>query len=876
MADGSFKELPWHTMEAAAVAERLSVDVSAGLDEDRVSALRAEYGPNALAEQRPVSPARIILNQFRDFMILVLVVAAVISGVVGEAQDAIAILVIVFLNATVGVVQEYRAERALEALRSLAAPTAQVKRDGKVRTMPAVELAPGDVVLLEAGSAVPADLRLVEAEQLAADEAALTGEAEPVAKQVDALGEIDVAVGDRCNLAYKGSLVTRGRAVGIVIATGASTELGRIAELLRSSESVRTPLQQRLARFGRRLALIVLAICATIFISGVLRGEPLVLMFLTAVSLAVAAIPEALPAVVTVSLALGARKLVRTNALIRRLPAVETLGSVTYICSDKTGTLTENRMRVDFLQIGRQRYESVTPELQRRSPWLATALALSNDVEPLADGLRGDPTEVALYEFAQASGFEKAVLEREHPRVGEVPFDSDSKRMTTIHDTPEGSVAFVKGAPEVIAPLCTGASPAGDRIPVDELLRQAEDLAGDGYRVLAVASKVSTGSEHDEGDGLVFAGLVALFDPPRDGVPDAVAVCRSAGIMPVMITGDHPGTALSIAERVGIAGVGDAVITGPELANLSGDAFADRVADIRVYARVDPAQKIRIVEALQDRGEFVAMTGDGVNDAPALKRATIGIAMGRKGTDVAREAASMVLLDDNFTTIVSAVREGRRIFDNILKFIKYTMTSHSGEIWTMFLAPFLGLPIPLLPIHILWINLVTDGLPGLALAVEPAEKGLMQRPPRPPDQSVFANGIWQHVLWVGLLIGGLSICGQAWAIAAGSDNWQTVVFTVLTLSQLVHVLVIRFDRDSLFGRRMFSNRPLLAAVCLTLALQFAVIYWPPAQALFNTSPLSGGELTICLLLPLVVLVTVEVEKLLARRGVIYRSQATTS
>ncbi len=865
------KPTPWHTLDTETVAQRLTVDPATGLDEAQVSRRRARTGENRITERRRRGPLRMLLDQFLDFMILVLIAAALVSGIVGEPQDAIAILVIVLLNAIVGLVQEYRAERAVAALLLLAAPEARVKRSGSTSVVPAHELVPGDIVMLDAGNAVPADLRLLEVQALAADESTLTGESQAVEKTVEALTESAPPLGDKHNFAFKGSVITHGRGAGIVVATGDDTELGQIAGLLRAAEGVKTPLQKRLAQFGQRLALAILAICAVIFLAGMLRGEPAILMFLTAVSLAVAAIPEALPAVITVSLALGARKLSRRQALVRRLPAVETLGSVTYICADKTGTLTQNRMQAEFVQVGETRFTELTPDLADRAPWLAHAMALSNDVERDAEGrVVGDPTEIALLEFAEVSGFTKAALERAYPRLRELPFDSAVKRMTTVHGGAQGEVALVKGAPEAVLPDC-GAWADDTAFSRDAVLTQAEVLAAEGYRVLAIASKVLTGADDDLNQGLVLLALVALMDPPREEAAQAVADCRAAGITPVMITGDHPGTALAIARRTGIAETADVVITGPELLELDPAAFATRVESLRVYARVDPAQKLDIVEALQSRGEYVAMTGDGVNDAPALKRADIGVAMGLKGTDVAREAADMVLLDDNFATIVRAVREGRRIFDNIRKFIKYTMTSNAGEIWTLLLAPFLGLPIPLLPIHILWINLVTDGLPGLALTAEPQERDLMNRAPRPSRESIFAHGMWQHMVWVGLLIGALSILSQAWAYARGSENWQTVVFTVLTLSQLVHALAIRSERDSLFVQGLLSNRPLLAAIGLTLALQAAVIYVPVFQGIFKTAPLSAEELVVCLLLPLVVLVAVEAEKWLVRRGLLYRN-----
>ncbi len=869
----------WHCLPADEAVARLGTDAEAGLDPDEAARRLGEVGPNLVAQGRRRSLAAMLLGQFADFMILVLLGAAAVSGLVGEPQDTIAILVIVVLNAVIGAVQEHRAERAVAALRRMAAPEAQVRRGGELLTCPARNLVPGDLVLLEAGNVVPADLRLLRGADLQNDESALTGESHPVAKQIPALAERDLPLGDRCNIAFKGTHVTRGRGAGVVVATGMDTELGRIAGLLGQEKGVRTPLQDRLARFGRYLALAVLAVCAIVFVSGLLQGQPLVLMFLTAVSLAVAAIPEALPAVITVSLALGARKLSRHKALVRRLPAVETLGSVTYICSDKTGTLTENRMRVEVVVAGGEERRALADVTH--DPWdsLCRALALSNDVAEGGGVPVGDPTEVALYAAARDAGYDKDSLELSCPRIAEIPFDSTRKLMSTLHRDGEDVMAYVKGAPEVLLPRCRDALGVDGNRGLDEegLAGCAERLAGEGYRVLALARRrFESVPEPIDGaeQGLTLLGLVAMIDPPRPEVQGAVADCRSAGITPVMITGDHPGTASAIARRLGIAADGDGVITGADLAELADDAFDQRVEHIRVYARVSPEQKIRIVKALQARGEFVAMTGDGVNDAPALKRANIGVAMGERGTDVAREAADMVLLDDNFATIVSAVREGRRVFDNIRKFIKDTMSSNSGEIWTLFLAPFLGLPVPLLPIHILWINLVTDGLPGLAFTAEPAEPGVMRRQPRPPAESIFAHGMWQHIVWVGLFVGGLSIMSQAWAIASGAEYWQTVVFTVLTVSQLFHSLAVRSERSSLLSIGLTSNLPMLGAVLLTVGLQLAVIYVPFLNPIFKTQPLPLFDLAMCFALSSLVLFAVEIEKALVRSGRLYGEPAS--
>jgi Ca2+-transporting ATPase len=866
----------WHLRDAASLAREHGVNPEHGLPEHEVAQRALQHGPNELPSQGRRGVWAMLVEQFSDFMILVLLGAAVISGVVGDLLDTLVILTIVLLNAGIGLVQAWRADQALVALQRLAASQATVLRGGQIQQVAAQGLVPGDIVLLEAGNKVPADLRLLQIAQLKVDESALTGESVTVDKHVGVLSGAVHALGDRLNMAFKGTTATHGRGRGLVVATGMATELGKVAGLLDQETSRSTPLQLRLAAFGKRVALAVMGICVVIFVVGVLRGEAPLQMVLVAISLAVAAIPEALPAVVTVLLALGARKMVSFHALIRHLPSVETLGSVTYICSDKTGTLTQNRMQAECVLAGDPGTAGDATGLPNGATLdpdqaeLLRAGVLCNDaIRSLEGTWVADPTEVALADVAGSAGLDKIALDAQWPRVHELPFDAVRKRMTTFHGAPLGYVAYTKGAPESVLPLCSTGWQHGAPAPLDApaWLARAEQLAGQGLRVLAMARRnhdhipdAANGVEVAEQD-LCFLGLVGLMDPPRDEAAAAVRDCMAAGITPVMITGDHPATALAIAVRLGLVADAQApVLTGDDLASLDDQALRERVHQVRVYARVDPAQKIRIVQALQARGEFVAMTGDGVNDAPALKRADIGVAMGKGGTDVAREASSLVLLDDNFATIVAAVREGRRIYDNIRKFVRYAMTGNSGEVWTIFLAPLLLLPIPLLPIHILWVNLVTDGLPGLALATEPAARGIKQRPPRPPTESLFAHGLWQHILGIGLLLAGLCLGVQAWAISTGHAHWQTMVFTVLTLGQMAHVMGIRSEQDPLWRIGIASNRPLLGAVLLTFALQMATIYVPLLNPIFKTQPLSLLELSVCLAAATVVWVVTELEK----------------
>ncbi len=866
----------WHTMSIDEILKRLESSFY-GISNDEAKSRLLKYGPNKLVEMQKRSPLMMFLDQFKDFMILVLIGAAIISGFIGELSDTIAIIVIIVINGVIGFVQEYRAEKAMDALKKMAAYTAGVIREGVHSEVAASELVPGDIVVLEAGRIVPADIRLIEVVNLKVEEAALTGESVPVEKHVDILEDKLLPPGDRKNMAFKGTIVTYGRGKGVVVATGLDTELGKIASMLQAEEGLKTPLQRRLAVFGKKLAIAVLIICVIVFGFGVLRGEPILLMLLTAISLAVAAIPEALPAVVTISLALGAKKLVKLNALIRKLPAVETLGSVTYICSDKTGTLTLNRMTVEEVFIDDTLIkvsDLKNRELSGASERLfMTALALSNDAQTDANGnAMGDPTETALYNLAREFSFDKKELERGYPRISEIPFDSHRKCMTTFHRWEDGYISFTKGAMDVLIEKSINILTPGGLEPIDiERLQSVnKNMAEEGLRVLCIAFKKwqtipdDFTPEYVE-TGLTILGLVGMMDPPREEAKDAVYMCKNAGIVPVMITGDHQLTAKTIARRIGILDEdSDSVITGSQLDSLTLEEFEKRVEDIRVYARVAPEQKLKIVKALQDKGHIVAMTGDGVNDAPALKRADIGVAMGITGTDVSKEAAHMVLLDDNFATIVRAVKEGRKIYDNIRKFIRYLLTTNSGEIWTLFLAPVVGLPIPLLPIHILWINLVTDGLPALALSMEPAEGDVMKRPPRKPKESIFAHGLGFHAVWVGLLMGVIVLLTQYWSIKTGHTHWQTMVFTVLCLTQLGHVLAIRSEKTSLFKMGLFSNKYLFGAVLLTFFLQMATIYIPTLNRIFKIEPLTFNELIVTLILSSLVFFAVEIEKFIKR------------
>lgn len=812
-----------------------------GLDDATVQQKLAEHGKNELKAKKKKSPLVIFLRQFLDVMILVLIVAAIVSSFIGEFSDTIVIIVIILLNAVIGFVQEYRAEKAMDALKKMAAPSSHVIRNGKEVELPSIELVPGDIILLQEGNSVPADIRLSESESIKINEASLTGESNAVDKITDTLEDNDLPLGDRVNMAYKGTQIISGHGKGIVVATGMKTELGKIAGMLEEAEST-TPLQKRLAQFSRKLTIIIIILCIALFFIGYLRGEEVNRMLLTAISLGVAAIPEALPAVVTISLALGARRMMKRQVLIRKLYAVETLGSVTYICTDKTGTLTKNEMAVQEIWV----------DDENNKEELLLAMSLNHTTKEAEGELTGDPTETAMVKYAKE--------QENYKQVKEIPFDSNRKAMTTIHERDGKYWVITKGAAEVIARMNK------ETTLKETIKKQEERMAQEGMRIIGFAGKEidklpgEISPENIERD-LEFIGLVGLIDPPREEAKQAIAECKAAGIVPVMITGDHPLTAASIAKQIGIIDSDDQkVITGKEMEGRDKEKLKQEIEQIRVYARVSPEQKLKIVEALQERNQFVSMTGDGVNDAPALKKANIGVAMGITGTDVTKEAAHMILLDDNFATIIKAVKEGRRIYDNIRKFIKYILTGNTAEIWTIFLAPLIGLPIPLLPVHILWVNLVTDGLPALALAAEASEKDTMTRPPRHPDESIFAKGLGIHVLWVGIFIGVLTIATQWFAIKASDTHWQTMVFTVLCFCQLWHVMAIRSETRSLFKLGLLSNKSLLFAVLGTVLLQLAVIYIPFLNTFFHTQPLTFTELLIVIAVSALVFVVVEIEK----------------
>ena len=883
-----------HALPIAQLCERLDA-TRAGLTAADAQRRLAQFGPNELAAPDRVSPWSVLAAQLKNVLIIILLVAIALSAFLGHTVEAVAILVIVSLAVLLGFVQEFRAERAMEALRSLTAPAARVLRDGQEGEIAARDLVPGDVLLLRAGDRVAGDARLIDTLRLEVQEAALTGESVPTVKAVGDLPREDLPVGDRTNMVFAGTAVTLGRALALVTATGMQTEFGRIAQLLESVEAGATPLQQNLDRLGRALVRAALAVVVVIVALGVVRGQPFVDMLVFGIALAVAVVPEALPAVVTISLALGVQRLVKRRALVRRLAAVETLGSTSVICSDKTGTLTKDEMTarqvwvhghsVDVTGAG---YAPVGTFVHEGSAYahagplheLLCAAALASDARLVRAGdgdggawhVHGDPTEGALVAAAAKAGLHKADLDARFARVHEIPFASETKRMTTLHATPEGVVAHTKGAPEVVLADCTSMRAATGIVPLDadgrtRILAAAQAMADRALRVLAVASRSGATPDNAQRD-LTFLGLVGMIDPPRAEAREAVRTCETAGITVVMITGDHPVTARAVARELGILKAGR-VVTGADLDAMDDAELARSVEGIDVYARVSPAHKLRVVTALQARGQVVAMTGDGVNDAPALKKADIGVAMGISGTDVAKEAAAMTLTDDNFASIVAAIEEGRGIFGNIRKYLMFLLSSNIGEIGLMAVATLAGMPLPLTAVQILYVNLATDGLPALALAVDPPETDLMRRAPRDPRTGIFTRPVVTLMLVAGAWTAAVNVALFAWAYQSGRSlpEAMTMAFVCLVLIQLFNAYNFRSDRLSIL-RRPFANRWLNLAVAWELGLLLVVVYLPILHAPFGTFALTAADWAIVAAAAVTIVPVVELAKVLARRGVL--------
>lgn len=864
-----------------------------GLSEAQAKELLSKHGFNELVEKKQKSNLQKFAEQFQNFIIYVLIAAALVSFFVGEAIDAIAIIFIVILNAILGFVQEYRAEESLKALKRMASPSAKVVRDGEEKIIPAKEIVPGDLIIIEAGDKIPADARIVESVSLQVDESSLTGESVPVAKGTEKKYDETLTPSERKDFVFMGTHVTYGRAKAIVANTGMNTEMGKIAETIQTAEEKKTQLQIRLEEFGKKLSVIILGICGLIFILGVMRGKEVLGMFIAAVSLAVAAIPEGLPAIVTTTLALGVYRMSKQNAIVRKLSSVETLGSTTVICSDKTGTLTENEMTVRKIYVnGRmidvtgagydmegefaENKKKISPDADIRTALKAAVLCNNTSLHKKNEKWEvvGDPTEAALLVAGTKAGLERDELERQYPRTFEFFFDSNRKRMSTIHDHGNEKMVFVKGAPDVVLKLCDSYYVNGKEFKLTETQRKSisgknDEMAQEALRVLAVAyrkldMKMEKFEQEKTEKNLVFIGLIGMIDPPRKEVRDSIELCRRAGVKAVMITGDHKATAVAVAKELSLLTPGAKVMTGDELSKMSDEAFDAIVEDVVVYARVSPEHKTRIVKALKRKNHIVAMTGDGVNDAPALKNADIGVAMGITGTDVTKESSDMVLADDNFATIVNAVREGRGVYDNIKKFIYYLLSCNISEVVVVFTPILFGLPLPLTAIQILWMNIVTDGFPALALGVQPVEDDVMTRKPRSPKEEILTKDVLKNILFIGTLIS----IGTLYMFAIELGNVakaQTMAFMTIVMFQLFHSLNAQSDK-SLFGIGL-RNKWLIAAFLLSTALQLAVIYIPLLQPVFNTVALEAGDLLKIFAISFLIVVLVELKKRLSQRPV---------
>ncbi|MBA3532116.1 MAG: calcium-translocating P-type ATPase, SERCA-type [Ardenticatenales bacterium] len=892
--------ISWHAISSDEAALSLDSNLTRGLTSAEAQQRRAQYGLNELTAKAGTPRWKKFLEQFTDFIVLILLAAAAISGLLGEWLDAIAISVIVLLNAVIGFIQEYQAEQAIEALKQMTAPHARVLREGNIVDIEARHVVPGDVLLLEQGDIVPADARLISAQNLQIEEAALTGESVPIKKQASAVMPSQASLGDQKNMLFASTRVTYGRGRALVTGTGMTTQLGKIAGLVEGVVEEKTPLQKRLDDVGRYLVYGALAIVTVVFLLGLLRGEALVEMFLVSVSLAVAAVPEGLAAVVTIALALGVRRLAARHALIRRLPSVETLGSTTVIASDKTGTLTQNQMTIRrivvdgrTIEVGGEGYEpagrfyyngeTIDPKSDSGLMAVLRTGAIANAAQ-LQEGegrwsIMGDPTEGAILTAAAKADYWRDSLMEQYSALAELPFDSDRKRMSVIARAPGGEIGlFVKGAPDIILELSSQVVRGEEIVSLDDATREAiaaanDALAQDALRVLAVAQRILPALPDDptpalESD-LIFIGLVGMIDPPRPEAVASVRIAHEAGIRTIMITGDHRETAVAIASELGMFQPGDQALTGAELEQISDQALIEQVERIKVYARVSPEHKLRIVRAWKARGEIVAMTGDGVNDAPALKEANIGIAMGITGTDVSKEAADMILADDNFATIVAAVEEGRSIFDNIRRFIQFLLSCNIGEVLAMFFAVLLGMPIPLLPIQILWINLATDSLPALALGIEPATPGLMQRPPRPAGEALITRSLATLIGFQGLVIGAVTLGAFTleyfWRDPGNLERARVMAFSTSIFAQNIHAFNLRSTQHSIFKLGFFTNPYLIGATVIVLLSELAIIYIPFLQPIFKTVPLSWSDWGWVLSLGIVPLIVMEIAKAMGLR-----------
>lgn len=889
----------WYQLSPEETSKELNSSLEKGLNKKQAEEKLEQYGPNELVRKEGPTFLEMFINQFKDFLILILIGASIVSILVGEVTDSIVIIAIVFINSALGVFQEYRASKAMEALKKMTAPNAKVIRDGEQLTVSAAELVPGDLVILETGDYIPADVRIIESVNLKVEEAALTGESVPVDKVADVTLEGDVGIGDQANCGFMSTIVTYGRGKGLVTATGMNTVIGKIAEMLQSVEEEETPLQKKLAEFGKYLGIACLVVCTVVFALGVIRGEPIISMFMTAVSLAVAAIPEGLPAVVTIVLALGMQRMVRQHAIVKKLHAVESLGSTTVICSDKTGTLTQNQMTAVKLYSAGKIYDvsgegycpegecsvegnTVKVENDQALAQLLRIAALCNDSKLEFDkeekvwNMLGDPTEGALVVAAAKVGFTKEKVNTEYPRVQEIPFDSKRKLMTTFHKSPQGAFyAFTKGAPDILVGLCTkierenGAVEPITEDDVKKIMDNNAALAGRALRVLALGYKpVDNIPEQPTSEGtekeLIFSGLVGMIDRPRPEAIDAIKICKHAGIRVVMITGDYKDTAAAVAEELGIIGTREAVLTGTELNQMSQEELVEAAKKTNVFARVSPEHKVNIVDAIkQDRG-VVAMTGDGVNDAPALKRADIGVAMGITGTDVAKETAEMVLTDDNFASIVSAVEEGRVIYSNIRKFVFFLLSCNVAEILVIFLAMLFGWPIPLLPIQLLWLNLVTDAFPALALGMEEKEPNIMDMQPRDPNEPIMNKDMRQMIIIQSLVMTFAVLGAFYFALTTYNDlaMARTYAFVTLVTSELLRAYTARSERYTIWKLGIFKNRFMNIATVISFGMLLIVLLIPGLQTIFKTSTLHFKDWDLILIFSVLPLIFGELSKVI--------------